>query len=59
MYGFGSNSDSQLGIGDSANQVSSLPQKLQIEPKKWKVIAAGTAHSCALTGKLYFFKGKI
>ncbi len=50
LYGFGSNSESQLGLGDLTNQILNLPQKLPIESKKWKMLVTGATHSCALTG---------
>ena len=59
LYGFGSNSENQLGLGDLSNQIFNLPQKIPLESKKWKVISAGAAHSCALTGMFFLksFKG--
>ena len=48
LYAFGSNSNSQLGFASPS--VQSQPTKIkQLEGHKWKQIAMGAEHACALT----------
>jgi alpha-tubulin suppressor-like RCC1 family protein len=51
LYAFGSNSRSQLGIETSDSTLNQLqPAKIEhLKGKKWKQIAMGAEHACALT----------
>ena len=57
VYTFGCNSESQLGLGENANDsFYNSPQRLRsLEQQEWRALAAGSGHSCALseTGELY------
>lgn len=51
LYAFGSNSRSQLGIETLESAINqSTPVKIEhLKGKKWKQIAMGAEHTCALT----------
>ena len=54
IYAFGSNSGSQLGLESPA--VQPLPTKIEpLRGLKWKQLAMGAEHACALTvdGQVY------
>lgn len=56
LYSFGSNSESQLGLGENTiSQHFNVPQKIPIEFHEWKMLDAGAAHSCALTSNYKHF----
>ena len=53
LYSFGNNGEAQLGIGTSVGQNNSTPMCLKsLEPMTFKMLAAGTDHSVALTGRV-------
>jgi len=51
IYAFGCNSESQLGLGDKANDsFYSSPQRIKsLEAQDWLMLSAGAGHSCALS----------
>ena len=52
LYSFGSNSEGQLGTGDTDSNIAT-PQLIKgIKPTKFKMITAGTDHAAALTGMI-------
>ena len=56
LYGFGANNDGQVGNGEEKDKVPKPVHLSTLEDQPFAMLAAGSEHSAALTGKFFKYK---